>query len=135
MVKNLPANSGDARDMSSILGSGKAPGEGNGNALQASILAWKILWTEEPGRLQFIGSPRVGYELATEHTHLELVLDQQSRFFQLADSLIGKSLQGRTTSRVFGQKPKIIHVGYRNPGRNSCSCLTPSCLQRRIFGP
>ena len=103
VVKNLPANSGDARDMSSILGSEKAPEEQNGNALQASILAWKILWTEEPGRLQFIGSPRVGYELVTEYTHLELVLDQQSRFFQLADSLIGKSLQGRTTSRVFGQ--------------------------------
>ena len=45
VVKNLPANSGDARDMSSILGSGKAPEEGNGNPLQASILAWKILRT------------------------------------------------------------------------------------------
>ena len=26
----------------------------------SSILAWKILWTEEPGRLQSTGSQRVG---------------------------------------------------------------------------
>ena len=26
----------------------------------SSVLAWKITWTEEPGRLQFMGSQRVG---------------------------------------------------------------------------
>ena len=36
--------------MDSIPGSGRSLGEGNGNPL--SILAWKILWTEEPGGLQ-----------------------------------------------------------------------------------
>ena len=35
MVKNLPANAGD---VSSILGSGRSPGEGNGNLLQYSFL-------------------------------------------------------------------------------------------------
>ena len=30
-----------------------------------STLAWKILWTEEPGRLQSMGSLRVGYDSAT----------------------------------------------------------------------
>ena len=34
VVKNLPANAGDARDKDSIPGSGKAPGEGNGNPRQ-----------------------------------------------------------------------------------------------------
>ena len=29
------------------------------------ILAWRILWTEEPGRLQSMGSLRVGHDLAT----------------------------------------------------------------------
>ena len=29
-------------------------------ATHSSILAWKILWTEEPGGLQSIASPRVG---------------------------------------------------------------------------
>ena len=35
MVKNQPANAGDA---SSIPGSGRSPGEGNGNPLQCSCL-------------------------------------------------------------------------------------------------
>ena len=26
------------------------------------ILTWRILWTEEPGGLQFMGSQRVGYD-------------------------------------------------------------------------
>ena len=33
------ANAGDAKDMSSIPGSGRSPGEGNGNPLQYSCLA------------------------------------------------------------------------------------------------
>ena len=31
-------------------------------APHSSILAWKILWTEEPGGLQSIGSLEVGYD-------------------------------------------------------------------------
>ena len=38
-------------------------GEGNGNPLRT--LAWKIPWTEEPGRLQSMGSLRVGHNWAT----------------------------------------------------------------------
>ena len=38
MVKNLPANTGDARDMDSIPGSGRSPGGGNDNPLQYSCL-------------------------------------------------------------------------------------------------
>ena len=34
MVENLPANAGDIRDMGSIPGLGRSPGEGNGNPLQ-----------------------------------------------------------------------------------------------------
>ena len=50
--KNPPANAGDAGDTGSIPGLGKSPGVGNGN--HSSILAWKIPWTEEPGRLQLM---------------------------------------------------------------------------------
>ena len=57
MLKNLLANTGDARDASSIPGLGRFPGGGNGNPLQYS--AWKIPWTEEPGRLQSMESQRV----------------------------------------------------------------------------
>ena len=38
LVKNLPANAGDARDKSSIPGSRTSPGIGNGNPLQYSCL-------------------------------------------------------------------------------------------------
>ena len=30
-------------------------------ATHSSILAWKTPWTEEPGRLQLVGSQRVGH--------------------------------------------------------------------------
>ena len=60
MVKNLPANAGD---VSLIPGSGRSPGEGNGNPLQ--FLAWEIPWTEEPGSLQS-KITRVGQDLATK---------------------------------------------------------------------
>ena len=38
VVKNPPANSGDAGDPGSIQGLGRSPGEGNGNPLQYSGL-------------------------------------------------------------------------------------------------
>ena len=114
------ASAYNAGDPGSIPGSGRSPGEGNGNPLQysclenpmdggawqatvhgvaksrtrlsdfttttttmwetqvqslgredplekemaphSSTLAWKIPWTEEPGRLQSMGSQRVGYD-------------------------------------------------------------------------
>ena len=31
-------------------------------ATHSSIIAWKIPWTEEPGRLQSMGSQRVGHD-------------------------------------------------------------------------
>ena len=34
-------------------------------APHSGTLAWKIPWTEEPGRLQPMGSLRVGHDLAT----------------------------------------------------------------------
>ena len=37
-------------------------------AIHSSILAWKIPWTEEPGRLQSMGLQRIRHNLVTEHT-------------------------------------------------------------------
>ena len=61
LVKNPPANAGDARDMGSIPGSGRFPGERNGNPLQFQHSCLENPWTEEPGELQFMGSQRVGH--------------------------------------------------------------------------
>ena len=49
-----------AGDLGSIPGSGKSPGEGNGNPLQHC--SWKIPWTEKPDRLQSMWSHRVGHD-------------------------------------------------------------------------
>ena len=38
VVKNPPAKTGDVRDLGSIPGLGRSPGEGNGNSLQYSCL-------------------------------------------------------------------------------------------------
>ena len=40
-------------------------------ATHSSILAWEIPWTEKRGRLWFMGSQRVGYDWASEHTHTQ----------------------------------------------------------------
>ena len=54
VVKNLPGNAGDVRDMGSIPHSGRSPGGGHGNALQYSCLENSM--TEEPGGLESIAS-------------------------------------------------------------------------------
>ena len=62
--KESACNAGDAGDVGSITGwgSGEDPLE-EGMATHSSILAWKIPWTEEPGRLLSMGSQRVGHDL------------------------------------------------------------------------
>ena len=59
VIKNLPANAGD---VGLIPGLGKSPEKEM--AIHSSFLAWEILWTEEPGRLQSMGSQRARYNLA-----------------------------------------------------------------------
>ena len=51
VVKNLPANAGDARDMGLIPGSGQEDPLEEEMAPHSSILAWEIPWIEEPGGL------------------------------------------------------------------------------------
>ena len=64
MVKNPPANAGDTRDVASIPGLGRFPGEGNGNPFQYFCLgnpmdrgAW---WSTVHGVV------RVGHDLVTK---------------------------------------------------------------------
>ena len=61
VVKNLPAKAGGA---GSIPGSGRSPGEGNGNPVQYSCLGNPMdrgAWWASPG-----GQKRVGQDLVTE---------------------------------------------------------------------
>ena len=145
MVKNPPANAGDAKDVGSIPGSGRFPGQGNGNPLQYSCLgnpmdreAWRATvhgiskswtrlsdsagegngtplqysclenpWMEEPGRLQSMGSLRVGHDGATSLSLFTLIhwrrKWQPTPVFlpgesQGQRSLMGCRLWGRTES-------------------------------------
>ena len=50
----------NARDLGSILGR-EDPLEKE-MASQSSTIAWKIPWTEQPGRLQYMGSQSVGHD-------------------------------------------------------------------------
>ena len=63
--KESICNAGDT-EVCLIPGLGRSFEEGNGN--HSSILAWKIPWTEEPGRLQFNESQRVIHDWAIKHT-------------------------------------------------------------------
>ena len=65
MIKNPPANTGDM----ALIPDSEDPLEKE-MATYSSIPAWKFPWTEEPGRLQSIGSQRVGHDLVTEQQQL-----------------------------------------------------------------
>ena len=39
----------------------------------SSILAWRIPWSEKPGRLQYLGLHRIRHDLATTPPQLEMV--------------------------------------------------------------
>ena len=59
VVKNPPANAKDIRDAGLIPGWEDSLEEGM--ATHSSILAWRIPWIEEPGRLQSMMLQRVGH--------------------------------------------------------------------------
>ena len=59
MVKNMPANAGDVRDVGSIPRLGRCPGGGCSNPL---FLPGESPLIKEPGRPQSTGSQRVGHD-------------------------------------------------------------------------
>ena len=65
VVKNLPANAGDAGATPEL---GRSLEKENGNPLQYS--AWETPWTEEPGGLQSVGWQRVKTELSNWTTNV-----------------------------------------------------------------
>ena len=63
LILPLKASAYKAGDLGSIPGSGRFPGARNGP--RSSTLAWKIPWTEKPGRLQSMGLQRVRHDRVT----------------------------------------------------------------------
>ena len=60
MVKHLPTRWG-----TQVQSLGQEDPPEKAMATHSSTLAWKIPWTEDPGRLQFMGSQRVGHDRVT----------------------------------------------------------------------
>ena len=61
MVKNLPANA-----ETQVLFLGLEDPLEKEMATQSNILAWEILWTEEPGGLQSVKLQKVRHDLTTK---------------------------------------------------------------------
>ena len=75
MVRNPPASAGD---LVQSLG-WEAPLE-NGMAAHSSVLAWRIPWMEEPGRLQSMGLQRVGHSLWLNNNNSRVKETRQAGF-------------------------------------------------------
>ena len=69
VVKNLTANAGESENQVQSLGGDQSPEKEM--ATHSSILAWRVSWTEEPGRLWSIGSQSRTQQkqLSTSNTH------------------------------------------------------------------
>ena len=63
MVKNPPTNAEDETQPQSL---GQEDPLEKRMATYSSILAWEILWTQEPGRLQSVGLQKIRHDLATK---------------------------------------------------------------------
>ena len=83
MVKNLLAS---ARDLRSVLGSGRSLEKEM--KTHPSILAWEIPWTEEPVRLQSMGSQRVRHDLVTNQQLIFYILKEKQKYLLLLDNLL-----------------------------------------------
>ena len=67
--KESGCNAGDAGDVGSILMLERSSGS------NSSILAWEILWTGEPGRLESMELPRVGRDFSSVYISRSVMSD------------------------------------------------------------
>ena len=78
-----------------------------GMATHSSVLAWEILWTEKPGRLQSMGSQRVSHDWSDlAHTHTLFWID-------LAGNLCSLCFKRRTQP---AKTPHYSEISQRRPG-------------------
>ena len=98
VVKNPPADAGDARQ-TWVWSLGQEDPLKKEMATHSIILAWEIPWTEEPGRLQSMGSQRVGDTWA--HTHATLLLRLKKKKKQASHRITtGASLVAQTVENL-----------------------------------
>ena len=101
VVKNSPANAKDARDASSIPGSGRSPGERNGNPLQYSCLGNHMDWGTWQATVHWVTKSWTWLKRLSSMDHFESV---------------GKKFQGNPATK----RPwNIVKVTTRSPKRFS----------------
>ena len=99
-------------DLGSIPGLGRSPGEGA--ATHSRILAWRIPWTEELGRLQSMGSQRVRHDWAAFtsltlcHT-IDIIFTMQETSWDFPGGIVVKNTpsKARDPGSITGQGTKI----------------------------
>ena len=119
---NLVAGGSDSKesaynvgDPGSIPGWGRPPGEGNGNTLQD---VWKIPWTEEPGRLQSMGSQEPDTTEQLTHTVVNIQTLIYTLLFTLLLKLFGVP-ENKALSCVLN-KSTFLYYNNIAPGRAPC---------------
>ena len=89
-----------------------------GMATHSSILAWRILWTEEPGGLHSMGSPRVGHNwsnLAYTHGTSQVVLVVKNQPVKAEDVRDMGSIRGSRKYPGRGQSNPLQCSYLENP--------------------
>ena len=123
-------------------------------AARSSILTWRIPWTEEPGKLQSLGSQRVGHDKTTHtHTHTHLPASSKGSLGIRRDvtneyniyytgQLLGKNklepflirnLMKNTIYKTIKHQGKIAKILYKNLGTNSIQETINSTVE--MIGP
>ena len=101
MIKNLPA-----KQEAWVQSLGWVDPLEEGMATHSTILAWKNPWTEKPGGVQSMGSPRAGHYLVSKHSNNSVSL-----------SLSSVSCSGKWTSPGRGSRePPICNRSVRSRG-------------------
>ena len=90
-------------------------------ATHSSILAWRIPWTEEPGRLQSMGSQRVGYDFTFT-------------FPSLSVSCLCENLPSCFIGYLLGV-PSFLESGYQEPVFPWCPKLWGPLAQSMCTDP
>ena len=79
-------------------------------ATHSSALAWKIPWTEDPGRLQFMGSQRVDMTKRLHFTSLQYLIVQ---IVIIRDSLMVQVVKNLPAMQ--GTQVQSFSVGQEDP--------------------
>ena len=100
-------------------------------ATDYSFLPWKISWTEEPGGLQSMGSPRVRHDSETKHTQRNI--HKYAHTPKKKKSRLPGGSDGKASDYNAGDPGSIPGLG-RFSGEGNSNALYYSCLENPMDG-